>query len=307
MTQGTFEHLSPRASLRDRVLVLRSVDTLAGLDDEGLALLAEHGVRRTYVAGDVITEEGDPPRMIAVIVEGQVTITRKGRPPVVFRQGDGFGMLTVMAEQPVGRAVADTSVVTLEIPAAAFRVALEENFSLLRNSLRIMSLALGRARGNLPADADNPPKMDLGAYYENPRTLVEQLIELRKGPFVQMNIDALVDLARRMIEVRVPAGHTFWSAGEASRFALHVEYGCVRCTAPDGKHVDIGQDFTIGVMDVWSNQPRSYTAKTETPVIGYRIDYEDFLVICEMHLSVGLDMLRGLARQFLASDKTNAA
>ena len=52
-------------------------------------------------------------------------------------------------------------------------------------------------------------------------------------------------------------------------------------------------------MDVWSTQPRVYTARAETPVVAYRIDYEDFLVILEMHGQVGRDILRGMARQYL--------
>ncbi|AKU97677.1 transcriptional regulator, Crp/Fnr family [Labilithrix luteola] len=295
---------SPQAALRNRVLLLRSVESLQGLDEQGLTLFAEHATNRFYRKGDVLTTEDEQPRAIGIVIEGQVTVTRTGKPGYVARRGEGFGMLAVMASTTTGRVVADIDTVTLEIPVATFRVALEENFSLLRNCLRIMGTTLTRARHHLPADPSNPPSVDLGDYYVRPRTLPEQLIQLRRGPFHQMNVEALVDLTRRMKERRVPAGHVFWSAGEPSTFALHVEYGRVRCTAPDGQHVDVGHDFTLGVMDVWSGQPRSYEARAETPIIAYHIDYEDFLVIIEMHVSVGLDMLRGIARQYLATDKS---
>jgi hypothetical protein len=36
----------------------------------------------------------------------------------------------------------------------------------------------------------------------------------------------------------------------------HMNYGRVRCTAPDGRSVVIGSDFTLGVMDVWGARLR---------------------------------------------------
>lgn len=307
MTQDVVDLLSragsPQAALRNRMLLLRSVESLRGLDEQGLTLFAEHATNRIYRQGDVLTTEDEQPRTIGIVIEGQVTVARTNKPSYVAKRGDGFGMLAVMAATTTGRIVADVDTVTLEIPVAAFRVALEENFSLLRNCLRMMGATLSRARHHLPMDPSSAGPVDVGEYYTQPRTLPEQLIELRRGPFQQMNVEALVDLARRMTERRVPAGHVFWSAGELSTHALHVEYGRVRCTAPDGQHVDVGHDFTLGVMDVWSGQTRSYEARAETPIIAYHIDYEDFLVITEMHVSVGLDMLRGIARQYLATDK----
>ena len=61
-----------RASLRDRVLLLRAQPTFEGLDDDGLRLLAEHGRTAAYRDGDVIAAEGEPPRFVFAVVEGEV-------------------------------------------------------------------------------------------------------------------------------------------------------------------------------------------------------------------------------------------
>jgi CRP-like cAMP-binding protein len=113
-----------------------------------------------------------------------------------------------------------------------------------------------------------------------------------------MNVEALIDLARHMVEVRYPAGHLLWSAGDLSTHALHVDYGRIRCTAPDGRYVDIGNDFTIGVMDVWGRK-RAYEVRALTPVIGFRIAFESFLTLLESHVEVGLEILRGFARDLV--------
>jgi CRP-like cAMP-binding protein len=71
-------------------------------------------------------------------------------------------------------------------------------------------------------------------------------------------------------------------------------------TAPDGKHVDIGRNFSIGVLDVWGPRRRVYSARAETDVIAYRIAFESFLTLLESHVEVGLEVLRGFAQVLLA-------
>lgn len=286
--------------IRDRLLLLRSLEEFDGLDDEGLLLLVENARERSYRAGEHLVRAGDEPTSIYIVIEGQVVLRRPNLPDTVIEQRRPFGLVTALADARSQDAIAEIDTRVLEIPVKGFRSALEENFSLLRNALRFFSVLLARKRHRLPADPKNPPKLELGTYYEKPRTLVEQLIELRKGPFVHMNIDALVDLARRMVEVRVGAGHVFWRAGDPSKYVLHVEYGQVKCSTPAGEEVTVGSDFTVGVMDLWVGQPRSYEVIAQTDIIAYRIDYEDFLVICEMHTTVALDMLRGFAQLYLA-------
>lgn len=290
-------------AIRDRLLFLQSIDEFGGLDADGLLLLVETATERTYRKGEILIEDGADPTSVYVVIEGKVILRRRSRPDLVVRTREAFGLIAVLADQQAEEATAAETSRVLEIPVRRVRAALEENFSLLRNMLKIMGELISSMRHKLPADPKHPPKLDIGVYYEKPRTLVEQLIELRRGPFVHMNIDALVDLARRMIEVRVPAGHVFWRAGDEGSYALHVEYGRVRCTLPEGDSIAIASDFTLGVMDLWSNQPRSYDARAETDIIAYRIEYEDFLFISEMHITVALDMLRGLANQYLVMDE----
>jgi len=305
MTQDALDLLMPpepsRAGLRNRVLLLRSVENFLGLDEDAITRLAEHARHRAYRKGDVITVEGATQESIHIVVEGEVSVIRK-KGVQTMAVGGGFGVLSAMASAKARRAVAAVDTRTLEIPVTAFRVALEENFSLLRNALRMIGHTLVRARGSLPADPAHPPSVDPGVYFERPKTLTERLVELRQGPFETMNLDALVDLSRRMVECRFPAGHLLWSVGDPSTHSFHVDYGRVRCTAGDGSTMDVGANFTLGVMDVWASHPRSYAARAETDIIGYRVSYEDFSIILEMHPEVGLELLRGLARGMLEND-----
>jgi CRP-like cAMP-binding protein len=291
----------PREGLRDRMLLLRSQSMFEGLDDDGLIMLTEHARSVVYHEGDVITREGEPGRAFHVIVAGEVDLFQQERHLGTWGPGGAFGGFHLLARGPSPLAVAREDVRMLEVPGSAFETAIDENYTALRGALRAAGSALLRARGNLPVDADPTRAIDEGIYYAQPKSMVERLVQLRAGAFGYMNLEALVDLARHMNEVRLPAGHLLWAAGDLADFCLYLDCGRVRCTAPDGGHVDLGRDFTLGVLDLWGTQQRAYSARTETPVIAYRIQFEGFLTLLESHVEVGIQILRGFAQAFLTS------
>lgn len=290
----------PREGLRARLLLLRALPVCEGLDDEGLIRLAEHARNVSYREGDVITREGEPARALHVLVEGEVHLFHSERRVGVLKAGAAFGAFHVLAREPSVLAVASEFTRTIEVPAAAFETLLDENYSLLRSLLAIAGSAALAARGNLPVDPKATRVIDEGQYYEAPRSLVERLMLVR-GSFAGMNLEALIDLARHMQELRLPAGQVIWSVGDVADHSLHVNYGRVRCTAPDGQHVIIGSDFTLGVLDVWGPRRRAYSVVSETPVILARVDFAHFLTLLESHVEVGVDILRSFARAIFES------
>ncbi len=288
--------------IRDRVLTLRSYPMFEGLDDDALLLLAEHGTSASYRDGEIITLEGEPTRALFLVVDGEISVSRQGRELGTRRVGDAYGGLPLLAREPSTLAVAVGDTSTLEVPASAFEAALTTNFSLLRTTLRQLGSGVLAMRGNLPRDPNSQLEIDEGSYYLEPLSLVQRVIQLRQGAFRQMNMGALIDLARNMIEIRYPAGTLLWRAGDPSTHALHVDVGRVRCTERDGRHASVGRGFTIGVLDVWSGF-RVYEARAETPLIAFRFDYEGFLSLLEAHPEVGVDLLRGFAQDLLRGNR----
>jgi len=275
---------------------------LEGLDDDALMLLAEHGSSAEYSDGDVVSPEGEPTRSLCLIVEGEILVSRQGQVLTTRRTGEAYGGLPLLARVPSTLAVSVGKTSTLEIPATAFEAALTTNFSLLRTMLRQLGSAVLAMRGNLPTTPNAASAVDEGTYYDRPRTIVERLINLRQGNFRHMNMEALLDLARSMIELRYPAGALLWNPGDPSTHALHIEAGRVRCTERDGRAAYVGHGFTIGVLDAWSGS-RVYEARSETPLIAFRIDVEGFLSLLEAHPEVGLDLLRGFAADLLSGPR----
>ena len=292
----------PLGSVRDRVLLLRSLGSFSGLDDEGMTLVAEHARGRSFRAGETLLTEGRPLSHVYIVIDGQLTSERLGQRVAVVTRSRGVGFLSMMARDEQGvTVVADVDTQTLEVPTEVLEHGLEENFSLVRNTLRNIAAALVKKRGNLPAPADKPPPFSLGEFREREHTLVERILDLRsgRGIFQDCNLDAVFAFARRIEEIRVEPGTVFWKIGEPSSFWLRLDHGRVRCRAADGATVDVGHRYVLGIMDAVGQVERSYEARAETLVIAYRNQLETLLDVLEMHFDLARDFIAVLARALL--------
>jgi CRP-like cAMP-binding protein len=288
-------------SVRDRMLLLRSLPGFAPLEDGVLTLLAEHMRVRNCRPGEVLLSLGEPVRHAYVVLEGEVRWARKGRAAVTAGMEDVVGWLTLMSRDPDGldaRAVGEALV--LELPSELLEHALEDDFGLVRNSMRLGGQALLHSRGNLPYPPDQPPKFEMGVLRPTRRTLVERLIDMRQVPlFARANAEALIALVRCTEEVRYEPGELVWRVDDASTFWVLVEYGRLRCTNKDGQRQDVGAGFVIGIMDAIAQEPRAYEVRADTLVIGNRIELESFLGVLETHFELARDYLAFLARTVL--------
>jgi CRP-like cAMP-binding protein len=294
-------------SVRDRVLLLKSLPSFAALDDDAAVMLAEHARARRFRAGETLLVEGEPVPRVYILIDGQVTSMRKGIRVATVQRSRGVGFISALAGDTNGvHVVADHDTLTLEIPAEALVNAFEENFSLARNSLRLSAAALVKKRGNLPAPADRPPPFDMGTWRDRPRTLVELLIEMRDGSrlYKKSNLDALIAVARKTTEIRADAGDVFWNIGDRSTFWIRPDYGRVRCTSADGRFVDVGKRFVLGIMDSLGQVDRSYAARAETQVIAYRLELEPFLTVLETHYELAREMISVVATALLETPES---
>ncbi len=293
---------TPQQNVRDRMLLLRSLPTLANVEDEVFAVLAEHTRYRRYRTGTVILREGEQVQHVHLMVSGAVRVMRVGREYTVVRRPYGFGFLSVIARDDSGieaHAIEDT--VTLELPTSVLMDAYEEYFSFRREALRNSARSLLKARGNLPirlADAESQPAK-IGERPERQQTFVERVIQMRQGIFAERNLDAVVDLVRRTQLRTFPAGTMIWDIGDPPLFSARIEYGLIRCTNAEGQSVMVGSDFVLGALDPLSGEPRSYSAEAQTEVIAFCNDRENFLAVLETHHDLAMDMLAIFARGML--------
>jgi CRP-like cAMP-binding protein len=290
-------------SLRDRVLLLHSLPAFAPLEDDTLTLLAEHVLVKHCRAGETLLKLGEPIHHVYILLEGEVRWQRAAQAvPSLATAQNVVGWITLMARDPLGMsATVESDAQLIELPAEMLEHALEQDFSLARNMLRMGADSLVRARGNLPARVDQIAEVQMGEPRKQRRTLVERLIDMRKAPlFANCDIEALVALTRRTRELRAEPGELLWRAGEvAAPFWLFVDYGKVRCTNAAGERMEVGSGWVIGMMDAIAQRPRAYEARAETHVVGERIELEAFLGVLETHVELARDFIAFLAQRVL--------
>lgn len=286
----------PLHGLRDRMLALRSLPAFAGMADESALHMIESSRERRFRAGDALFTAATPLESIYFVINGDVSVSHNGKQFSSSRRTGAIGVTAALSNIRTGwHGVAERDTLALELPSEIFRANLEEDFTLLRNTLRIISAMALESRGNLPAKPQ--PQGELGEYPTRDLTLVERVLELRgsPGPFANANMEATIDMCRLMETIHVEPGHLLFDLGEPSAYSLRISYGRVRCTVATGEHVDVGAGMVLGVLDAWSSQPRSYSARAETAAVVTRTSNEDALSVLEMHPTVAFRMLVGLA------------
>lgn len=295
-------------SLRDRLLLLRSMTAFHDMDDRDLMLMAEHTRKRRFHTGDIVLAEGATPADVHVVIEGKVEVTRHGARMAEVTRGGGIGVTSVLARDPRGvTAIARQPTLTLAVPQEVIHDALQESFTLYRQVLRMQTAGLIAARGALPAHPDRAAPAETGTYPTGEPTLIERVIQARRSPvFTNGNLDAVTELMRQSPRVTYPPGAWLFRAGEPSRFSLRIVYGRVQCTSPAGQRVDVGAGFLLGTMDTWASQPRSFDARADTEIIAYRMDLEPLLTVLEGHFDMAMDLLAVIARSNLVGTPDTA-
>jgi CRP-like cAMP-binding protein len=297
-----------RGNLRERFLTLRSFPSFAGVDDEGITMLAEHAIQRGYPRGALLSPADRPLDRVWIIRQGRVAMREHGVRLAEVGRPWGAGFMSVLAEEVDGievEALEDT--LALELPAAGLFGSYLENGSFVRQGLRNLARGILSSRQSLPVDADYELP-ELGPYREERLTMVQRVLRMRADSpvFRALDFDALFNLASRIHEERIPAGTVLWRAGEPTEFALRIHWGQVDCTAPDGRTARVGAPFTLGGLDQMASRPRAYAAVARTDLWAQRTLGGLFFSVIESTPRSGLPLLRLLAKQRLAYNRAVA-
>jgi CRP-like cAMP-binding protein len=173
----------PMRSVRDQVLLLRSLPAFAPLDDEALALFGEHSRLRPVRAGERLLTLGEPIHHVYVVLSGCIRWQRKDKPENVAGRHQVVGWITAMARDAHGlHAVVSEDGMVLELPTEILERALEQHFSIVRNMLRLGASTLVQRRGLLPVRPERASPVEIGSECGEPKTLVERVIDMRAAP-----------------------------------------------------------------------------------------------------------------------------
>jgi len=105
------------ANGEDLVETLRRFNLFADLDRAQLEAIADPDSERSFAAGERIMRRGMSGTGFYVILDGEATVTLSGEELNRLRQGDFFGEISTLLDEPLTADItAETPVRVLEIP-----------------------------------------------------------------------------------------------------------------------------------------------------------------------------------------------
>ncbi len=293
-----------RPELTERILRLRTMPILVGLPSADLAALAQTMRSHTFMKGETILAEGEPPRAMYLVRSGVATMRRHGKRIGTIRGPGGVGFMSALARTAGGTlTVADTRVEAYEVPVDALEEIFEDHFPVLLRTIRLVADRLV----NEMKDQDPPPYVAEKVPYDHligdrELGIVERIFLLRRArAFAAANVNSLATLARGMEEVRLPAGTVLWSPGAPSRESYMIVKGMARLTWDDGKRVQIlGPGYVVGGSETIVGLPRWNEFVADEPLVMLKGSEQGLLDIFEDDHELGLRFLSMLATYLLA-------
>lgn len=272
-----------------RILLLRHFPLLETAELGDLALVAENLVDTSFLAGATITRSGARPSAVHLIISGKVV--RPGRDPL--GPGSVLGALEVFAKRDVATpAVAAAETRTLQLNASDIYELLEDNFGLMRATVRDLA---ARLVPHVPLALGSPlaviPGPTLG--------LVDRMMLLRgQAPFAGVRLEALAALAHGSEEIRWHAGTVVARPGEHANGAYIVATGEVR--VGDDR---VGPGHAIGALETLGEvrHPRPVVAMTEVRALA--CSASAIFDVIEDHADFGIAMIATFAEALLAAPR----
>lgn len=118
--------------------------------------------------------------------------------------------------------------------------------------------------------------------------------------FADLSEDSLAELAHKLEERSVPAGHLLFHRGDPGDSLYLVRDGRVKVFVENmhGEELvlnQFGPGESFGEMAIVDNRPRSASARTTTATTLLRLNSEDFLDVLRTHPSFALDIIRDIS------------
>jgi CRP-like cAMP-binding protein len=286
-----------------RVLLLKRGRFTGNLPASDLALVVEYLRERTYAAGDVLLQEGEPVPTAHFIAEGTVLLRRGGRDVARAEAGTELGGLEMLARtESALTAVAETEVRCLELSTDSNAELLDDHFGIFHRVLQQNCRQIIALTRRLPDATTVLPPPRVAAAPEREMDLVERIFFLRQAPpFARSSINALAELSRAMTEVRFEPGTVLWSEGYSARGIFLVVGGRVSARSPRfGFEMQVGAGQPLGILEAFAQVPRWYEATIVEPTTALSGDVETFVDVLEDNFEMAMDYLAVIARWTLS-------
>lgn len=260
--------------LTERIVRLRSVPIFRGVATSDLAQLAASMRQRSFEKGEVVIRENEPPRSFFMLTAGSVTMRRKGKHIATVRAPGGVGFLSVLARTQGGtESVTESYTEGYEVLSDAIDEVMEDHFTVFLGTLRWIAERLIAENKEAAPPPFVPPTVPFDHLIgDRELGIVERIFVLRRSRLMAMaNVNSVARIARRMQEVRVPAGAVLWRPGDVADFSFFVVKGMLELRWKDGASVQpVGPGYVVGGAESIVGHPRWNELVTREPVVMLR-------------------------------------
>jgi CRP/FNR family cyclic AMP-dependent transcriptional regulator len=133
-----------RLSRKRKTDLLKEIPLFGGCSQKELRAVADVADELVFPAGTVVMREGDEGRELVVLIDGDVTVTKRGRKLATRSAGDFLGELALVTQRPrTATVTAATDLRALVVTARDFDRLLREAPSIAVKVLRAVGERLG--------------------------------------------------------------------------------------------------------------------------------------------------------------------
>jgi CRP-like cAMP-binding protein len=286
-----------------RMLTLRQVPGFGDADLSELATIAENLVERTFVAGSTVATPATRVPAIHLVLEGRLEsagrIESAGRLESAGRHAWGprqlFGALEVIAGRPLAeRVVATTDTRTLQLATTDFSEILEDNYSVMSSTRRM----LARRLATLDTTLAHRPRV-LVDDVASSLGLVDRLLVLRgQLPFARGSIQALTTLAAATEELYFPVRTPIARAGDEADGLLVVLDGVAKMRRTHGPDI-LAAGAAIGALETLGELPYTSDIDTISALRVLRLPSGALFDVMEDHTDFAIALVGKLASELL--------
>jgi CRP/FNR family transcriptional regulator, cyclic AMP receptor protein len=138
--------MMPRRSKAEKIGLLKGVPLLWGCSEKELGRIAALVAEREVASGTALTREGQPGSEFFVVVDGNATVTLRGKKLATFGPGSFFGEMSLLDHGPCAATVtADSTLHVLTLDPQSFFDLLEDVPSVARKVIRVLAERLRSA------------------------------------------------------------------------------------------------------------------------------------------------------------------
>jgi CRP-like cAMP-binding protein len=285
--------------LLDSILQLRTSPLFRPFSAAQLTPLAYHAREVRFPKGAVVAQQAELWNQFCHILEG--TIRASSGEVRGIREALGGLALFSGTGMPF-EVLAEDKVRALMIPGDAVFEALEDDFQLLLQLLRVLAgqLVIEREKLGGAQSVLFRPIGDGISAGDGELDLVQKMLLIQRAQALQhASATALADAARNATPLSIPKGELVWRRGDVAKDSFVITSGTVSALYSDRSPIRLGSRIGVGLLEALAGIPRRHDLIAEEELRGLQTPLSRTVEAWEDHFQMATGVLAAIAHETL--------